>query len=1365
MERIYVFRFFYTWRFGLGHLAILILGCTFSLVSAATITVNSIVDSDDIIDITGQCSLREAIRSANENTDKGGCTSVGSYGDDTIIVPSGLYFVEFHNNGTHTLIISSNITIQGEDTQNTIIDGSLYTSIYTDVYGLFDIKGDFNVEIKNLTIRNIDGHNGVRQFGGSLTLDSVYIHSMGYWLQNGYSGTGVVASGNQLTISNSTISNNSGSGIDVYAQANGQEVSISNSTISGNIKSGISFDREATVNTLPARLTHVTIANNLGLAIDARFYPYEVLLSNSIIEACEGFGIKSEGFNIISDNTRCLDLNAGQGLVTDQIGSSIEPIDLQMAPLTLNGGSTPTHKLLEASPAIDKGGTNIPSLTRRCKTYLDQRGEPRYLDGDGDGVPACDIGAFELAAPSKTTLTLSGNVFPTPVSTGGQLSLIATVDNLSPITAQDVQVRVSLNFDDLELESVPASCALEEFESFFDNELVTHLVCNIGSLEGNGQVTRSFTLKPKQTASVVTGSVSVNFSNNEAGLNPWSPVWVQVVEGTDLELVSPGTTTRFLNQEFGRTFTLTNNGPFVAKGIKFVTNFEIAKGVPLEYLGFESSIEGVGCAFASTTPTGRPLECGFEELASGETVTVTLLLKTPDENSEQTLSSSLSSSLADPDTTNNSLKLTFISSETGPPVDTDVFTMVSILDRPELIAEPFDYRLVFVNLSPTEATDVIVGVRAAELGFISASLNDESQTCGVLKDGIIACEIGSMKADSSAVLELKLNAPASASTVSIEAVVESALRERDLTNNFVSTRKEFRAYAADLEVNRAGLKDIMLNGEARFDFSVTNLGPDPAFGISLQYIVPKGFQLGVLPRGCSTVDDMISCAIASLQVGDTQTFSANVMATAEGSFTDEVRVISRSSDPVTSNNSTRGGIEVEEAQLATDLSLDIVGKIGLKPSESFDKTLRVAVNSNVPAKNVVLEGTLASNVSHVSNDASCSVTGQTIRCPLGDMEAGSEQRIELSLKASDTVGTEISQFRLLTDTPDSNSQNDSAQSDSVIVAATLEADLSIDLSGPSVAQTASDLSYLLTLTNASNNAVSNVSAVLELPDTLSLVSAEDCQKENNLIICMTDLAANESREFTLTLKAPTTETEVTLSATIRAQAIDNDDSNNQDSVTTRTTSSKVTVPMIKASANLSSLSDIELNVGSNNVSVLAFTLSNPLAESVRVKTMTFSSSGSGSDSLDLTAVRLYADTNNSGRQDAGDTLLGTGNFSQDNGDLTLNLNAPVELSANANKSFVVTVDVNNQLAQILGGALLGFLALGYISLKRHRTLGLTAVLLCGILLASCNSVQAPSSDSKTYELRLSRVNAEMVQGGGFVPTDGTPLRGITLTIK
>ena len=89
----------------------------------------------------------------------------------------------------------------------------------------------------------------------------------------------------------------------------------------------------------------------------------------------------SLGSNLIGDST------GGSGYVDgtngDLVGTTGNPLDAKLNPLSDNGGPTQTHALLPGSPAIDLGNNTDALAT-------DQRGQPRVVG------ERCDIGAYEL---------------------------------------------------------------------------------------------------------------------------------------------------------------------------------------------------------------------------------------------------------------------------------------------------------------------------------------------------------------------------------------------------------------------------------------------------------------------------------------------------------------------------------------------------------------------------------------------------------------------------------------------------------------------------------------------------------------------------------------------------------------------------------------------------------------------------------------------------------------------------------------------------------------------------------------------------------------------------------------------------------
>ena len=73
---------------------------------------------------------------------------------------------------------------------------------------------------------------------------------------------------------------------------------------------------------------------------------------------------------------------------------------LGLSPLATTGGS-PGHTPLPGSPLIDR-------ITTDSCNPLDQRGNPRPEDGDGDGWADCDIGAVEVPEPGFAAALAAG---------------------------------------------------------------------------------------------------------------------------------------------------------------------------------------------------------------------------------------------------------------------------------------------------------------------------------------------------------------------------------------------------------------------------------------------------------------------------------------------------------------------------------------------------------------------------------------------------------------------------------------------------------------------------------------------------------------------------------------------------------------------------------------------------------------------------------------------------------------------------------------------------------------------------------------------------------------------------------------------
>lgn len=323
---------------------------------AATFTVTNTNDA-------GIGSLRQAVLDANADAVDDVIDLSGVSG--TITLTTGL------------ITITKPVTISGPGAATLAVSGAGLSRIFL----INNLGAVFTVSISGLTLSNGKAKNGALinvENGATLHLSSSS-------LKNGVATGrgGAIDNSSILTVENCTFSNNSGPR--AGAIFNALSLTVANSTFSGNSATagngGAIENAGANARTL---IQNSTILGNSAVKPGGALRNTGSLtVSNSIIANstaggnCSGV-ITSGGNNIDSANT-CAFTGPGDLSNTDPLIGSLAD----------NGGQTQTFVLLAGSPAIDAG--NFAS----CST-TDQRGFSAPLDGDGDGVAICDIGAVEV---------------------------------------------------------------------------------------------------------------------------------------------------------------------------------------------------------------------------------------------------------------------------------------------------------------------------------------------------------------------------------------------------------------------------------------------------------------------------------------------------------------------------------------------------------------------------------------------------------------------------------------------------------------------------------------------------------------------------------------------------------------------------------------------------------------------------------------------------------------------------------------------------------------------------------------------------------------------------------------------------------
>jgi CSLREA domain-containing protein len=378
----------------------------------------------------GICTLRAAIMEANSSAAAETITFLDQPGSPDLYTLTLVGIDDIALLGDLDILVD--VTIQGISSSETIVQAGL--NMPAGIDRVFHILGGASVTFERLTIRhgNTTGNGGgilnagagqvtfigsmiadnaashgagaVNEIGELIFIDSilrgnqasnqggglfntgfgsaVFIESSISNNSAGNGGGGIFNEDGMLNLERSTVDSNTagdaGGGI-----LNGGQAMIINSTLSGNtagnLGGGIFTINQLTLSSATLTLNGAS-SNGGGIYVEGQGN-----LTNTIVAANSPGGdcfvgisgtLISGGYNLDSDGT----CNLTQS-------SDIPLGNAALAPLQNNGGPTLTHALLDNSQAIDTGSP-ICLLT-------DQRGEPRPQDGDGDGISACDIGAFE----------------------------------------------------------------------------------------------------------------------------------------------------------------------------------------------------------------------------------------------------------------------------------------------------------------------------------------------------------------------------------------------------------------------------------------------------------------------------------------------------------------------------------------------------------------------------------------------------------------------------------------------------------------------------------------------------------------------------------------------------------------------------------------------------------------------------------------------------------------------------------------------------------------------------------------------------------------------------------------------------------
>ncbi|GAB4201302.1 MAG: hypothetical protein Tsb002_37850 [Wenzhouxiangellaceae bacterium] len=362
-------------------------------------------------DANGRCTLRAAIDEANA---LGGARSIA--------LPDSLYRLD-----QGPLTITADLSLIGVGIGRTEL-------VAAGAQRLFDIAPGSRLQLAGMTLTGdqpvISGSGGLMSNQGELLIEDAL-------LQNGEANAGgAVHNAGMLTVRRSTFTANrafdgGGSGGALF---NSGSALIENTLFTNNFARTGGAATSSPSSGATMTLRHVTITGNQALVVGASLFgdfsdlplatlERSILAGNSAGQP--GVGgcwnqLSSAGGNLISDDRETCPFTPISGDLLD-LDPALEPA------IALGDGRIVLEPAAD-SPAMD-------ALAEPCLA-VDLRGLSRPQDGNGDGIEACDIGAFERGTAAAVAISPTQVDFG-PVAPGGFSDLqnitIASTGNL-PLT-------------------------------------------------------------------------------------------------------------------------------------------------------------------------------------------------------------------------------------------------------------------------------------------------------------------------------------------------------------------------------------------------------------------------------------------------------------------------------------------------------------------------------------------------------------------------------------------------------------------------------------------------------------------------------------------------------------------------------------------------------------------------------------------------------------------------------------------------------------------------------------------------------------------------------------------------------------------
>ena len=323
----------------------------------------------------------------------------------------------------------------------------------------------------------------------------------------------------------------------------------------------------------------------------------------------------------------------------------------------------------------------------------------------------------------------------------------------------------------------------------------------------------------------------------------------------------------------------------------------------------------------------------------------------------------------------------------------DVIAHKRVLGNNEALpGERLTYEVSATNDGPSLAWAVkLLDTLPSSVSFLSA-------TSGCTQSaGTVTCEAGNLEPGHTASFQIIVTVASDATgTITNTVHAESATPDPEPANNTASVETPTKP-SADLKLVKTALAGEVLDGQpAKFSLAATNIGPSDAAEAKIVDTLPTGLAyVSAEGASCTATGQEVSCPLGALAAGEQRTVVLVTQPAGIGVFHNTATISSFTPDPEPANNTSEASIQVVPS---ADLSIEkTVSPTEVAVPGEVTYTLNVANAGPDAAENVLVSDDLPAGESYLTSDASCSVSGQLVTCPLGELADGDTRTIHLTV--------------------------------------------------------------------------------------------------------------------------------------------------------------------------------------------------------------------------------------------------------------------------------------------------------------------------------------------------------------------------------